>query len=114
MKRLFVKPSLMRYDLNSKENIVASVSPIMSDEKLTAMFSFTYAKNQELLDVSTTDPNQGCFHYLFGGMDYDIMGLRLLNSSTDWWGFLKQISVSTDPFYSYYKKCVIEWVPPSS
>ncbi len=114
MKRSFVKPSLMRYDLNSKENIVASVSPILSDDKLTAMFSFTYSKNQEQQDVSTTDPNQGCFHYLYGGTDYDIIILGLLNSSTDWWGFLRDISQSTDPFYSYYKQCVVEWVPPKS
>ena len=105
MKRKFIKPTLMRYDLNSQENIVASVSPVFEDSYLTARWSFTYNINESGVEVNPDLPNQGCFMYFFGDSTENIVSAGYLNTDTSWYTFLSHISEPTNPKYNYYESC---------
>lgn len=105
MKKEFVKPVLTRYDLNSKENIVASISPVFEDTYLMARWSFTYNKNEAGVEVNPNLPNQGCFMYFYGDSSEDIVAAGYLNADTNWYTFLSHVSDPTSPKYTVYDQC---------
>ncbi len=105
MKKEFVKPVLTRYDLNSKENIVASVSPAFRDDFLTASWSFTYNVDETGAPVNATEPNQGCFHYFYGDMTDDIIASHYLDTDGQWYTFLGIVATEGNPKYDIYLRC---------
>jgi hypothetical protein len=105
MKKEFVKPVLTRYDLNSKENIVASISPVFEDTYLMARWSFTSNINEAGVAVNPNLPNQGCFMYFYGDDTEDIVAAGYLNADYSWYDFLSHISDPTSPKIDVYDRC---------
>ena len=105
MKKEFVKPVLTRYDLNSKENIVASISPVFEDSYRMARWSFTYNQNEAGVPVNEYLPNQGCFMYFYGDKSEDIVAAGYLNEDTNWYTFLSRVSKPGNPQETVYDQC---------
>lgn len=94
MKKHFTQPTLRRYELNTKESIVASIT--YNDAFLKATWSFTYQEDADHNPVSPDEPNLGCFDYFFGDQTENMVTNGYLSSSHNWYTYLGHLTDTPD------------------